>query len=398
MRKGFMKLAALGFVGALALSMTACQSKTGTNTSATAKPKESTIAVALYADSGPGPEAAKAYLDSLSDTLNVEFTYAVLSMTDESANITKVQELIASGADGIICTMDLGTEAILQECEAAGVYLAGYLCDYEMSYNANYDNVFLHDYFLGTVSDGPCGDDLNVGYVAFDVLMEYNETHPDAPIQHISLATWPSWAYPGQLIYVQQLTESIEEFNQTAEKPITIDPLNEETDVLQFTNLDSTYFTKHEGIDAIVSFAAGDFLYPTMVSSGVDTTIKLFAVGYDGVEGANFGSSGTGTYQMETQSAVEALNYPLVLLLNKLNGKEFADMPENAERVSSSIYVINSDEDMEAFKGSLYVTGKAEDAQYTAADVLNMTAFGNPNATYKDLVDMLSHMTIDDIK
>ena len=76
---------------------------------ATAQPKKASIGVALYSDTGPAPTATKAYLESLSDVLNCEFKYTVLTQTDEAANLTKIQELIASGVDGIICTMDMGT-------------------------------------------------------------------------------------------------------------------------------------------------------------------------------------------------------------------------------------------------------------------------------------------------
>ena len=116
--------------------------------------KKTSIGVALYSDTGPAPTATKAYLESMSDALNCTFKYTLLTQTDEAANLTKIQELIASGVDGIICTMDLGTPAILNECEAAGVYLAGFLSDYDTSFNTNFDGVFKHPNFLGTVADG----------------------------------------------------------------------------------------------------------------------------------------------------------------------------------------------------------------------------------------------------
>lgn len=120
--------------------------------------------MALYSDSGNAVVATKAYLASLEEKLNVTFAYTVLSQNDEAVNITKIQELIAAGCDGIICTMDLSMEAILAECEAANVYLAGYLCDYDTSFRNNYDKVFKHPYFLGTVADGGCGNDVKRGY------------------------------------------------------------------------------------------------------------------------------------------------------------------------------------------------------------------------------------------
>ncbi|MCR5138100.1 MAG: hypothetical protein K6C12_13620, partial [Oscillospiraceae bacterium] len=60
--------------------------------------------------------------------------------------------------------------------------------------------------------------------------------------------------------------------------------------------------------------------------------------------------------------------------------------------------VINSDEDLELFKNSIYLSFKPEDAFLTPEDVVALTAYNNPDATYAGLVDVLSHMSIDDIK
>lgn len=362
--------------------------------------KKSKIGVALYHDSGYYTENVRTYLGELGKAMNVEFIYTVLTQTDEAINLTKIQELIAAGAEGIILTLDMGTPTILAECASANVYVAGFLCDFNTSYNTNYDAVFKNPTFLGTAADGPCGDDLRAGYDFFDSLMEYNERHADAPLQHVSMVTFPAWAFPVQQIFVQQFTEKIEEYNKTAEKPITLDPLNEAVDVLPFVPLDSTYFAKHEGIDAIFCFADGfTFVYPTMVSSNINGNIKLFCAGYGDGSNENFGSKGNGTFQQEVVSAIEAVIYPVVLLVNKLNGVSFADQPADAERRSCFSMIINSDEDMDAFVNhSFYITGKMENALYSPEQVVNMTAVANPNASYADLVSILSHMTMDDIK
>lgn len=369
----------------------------GCLTTVSAEPKHAKIGVAFYQDTGYAVTATKAYLESLSEALNVEFTYAVLTQTDESANLSTIQSLIASGVDGIICTMDLGTNAIIEECELAGVYLAGYLCDYETSFKQNYDGVFKNEYFLGTAIDGQDPDDTTIGTTMFNSLIEYN-ARAEKPLTHVAMAIFPTWAFPSQLTGAQQFMAAVEEYNKTAETPITVDALDEEVDVLMFSPLNTTYFSKHAGIDAIVSFAAGtSFVYPVMVQAGVDKDIKLFTTGFEGGEENNFGTVGTQTFQQNMVSAVESITYPLVLLLNKINGVEFADMPEDAERVSTSQFCINSDEDLAAFMGSIYYTGSADNAMYTPEEVLNMTAFGNPDATYAGLRDMLAHMTIEDL-
>ena len=381
------KIMALALTGALAASSVSV-------VSVSAEPKKATIGVCFYQDTGKAPNATKAFLESLADTLNVEFKYGTFTQTDEAANLTKVQELIASGVDGIIGTMDLGTQSILSECEAAGIYYAGYLCDFDTSYTTAYDDVFGNSNFLGTVVDGHAPDDVNIGDQFFDSLIEYNERNADAPLTHVSMAVFPVWAFPAQTTAAEQFVADVEEYNKTAETPITVDPLDEEVDVLNFAPLDSTYFSKHPDTQAIMSFAAGtSFVYPTMVSAGVDSDIKLFTTGADGGEETNFGSAGTQTYQQIAFTGAESIVYPLVLMLNKINDTEFADMPEKAERISTELYIVNSDEDMELYVNSLYNTADAANAAYTPEDVLNMTAFGNPDATYAGLVEAVETLT-----
>ena len=381
------KIMALALTGALAASSVSV-------VSVSAEPKKATIGVCFYQDTGKAPNATKAFLESLADTLNVEFKYGTFTQTDEAANLTKVQELIASGVDGIIGTMDLGTQSILSECEAAGIYYAGYLCDFDTSYTTAYDDVFGNSNFLGTVVDGHAPDDVNIGDQFFDSLIEYNERNADAPLTHVSMAVFPVWAFPAQTTAAEQFVADVEEYNKTAETPITVDPLDEEVDVLNFAPLDSTYFSKHPDTQAIMSFAAGtSFVYPTMVSAGVDSDIKLFTTGADGGEETNFGSAGTQTYQQIAFTGAESIVYPLVIMLNKINDTEFADMPEKAERISTELYIVNSDEDMELYVNSLYNTADAANAAYTPEDVLNMTAFGNPDATYAGLVEAVQTLT-----
>lgn len=382
--KKLMALAVAGTMTASSLSMV----------SVSAEPKKVTIGVCFYQDTGKAVDATKAFLESLSDTLNVEFKYGTFTQTDEAANLTKVQELIASGVDGIIGTMDLGTPSILSECDAAGIYYGGYLCDFDTSYTSAYDDVFGNPNFVGTVTDGHNPDDVCIGTQCFDSLIEYNERNADNPITHVSLAIFPAWAFPAQAMGADQFIAAVDEYNKTAETPITVDPLDEEVDVLNFAPLDSTYFSKHPDTQAIISLAAGtSFVYPTMVSAGVDSDIKLFTTGYEGGEENNFGSAGNQTYQQVVVTGAETIVYPLVLMLNKINETEFADMPEKAERISTEQYIVNSDEDMELFVNSLYTTADVSAAAYTPEDVLNMTAFGNPDATYADLVSAVQCLT-----
>lgn len=401
--KSMKKILALLLALSMVLALAACgnaspapAASSGDGAAAPAATKHVKIGVGLYQDSGAAVTAVKAYLANLESTLNCEFAYTVLSTNDEALNITKVQELIAAGCDGIIITMDAGTEAILQECADAGVYLGGYLCDFDTSFRTNYDKVFKNEYFVGTVADGGCADEARRGYDFFDSVVEYNERTPDAPIRHVAMTVFPAFAFPYQQSFAAQFVEKVEEYNAAnPDKAIEVDPLNEETDILMFRPLDSTYFNKHPNIDAIVSICSGSFVYPTMVSAGVADTMKLFAAGYNDGDEAVFGSKGA--YQMEVISGVEAITYPLVLLLNKINGVQFPDQPAEAERRGVDVIIINSDEDLEVFKNSIYLDFNPEHAFFTPEQVASLLAYNNPDATYAGLVDILDHMAIEDI-
>lgn len=403
MKKRLQRIGSLALAGALTLSLTACGG--GSDNAAQggeeggADFKEAKIAVALYDDASESAKNQMAYLEYLGDALNMDLTFTVFSQTDEAANVATVQQLISSGVDGILGTMDLGTTAIIDECEAAGVYYGGFLCDFDTSYTTAHDEVFGSDIFIGTVSDGPTTDDPIAGQWYADSLVEYNEAHPDAPLTHVSMALFPQWAYPIQTSIAEKFQEAIDEYNATAEVPITVDPLDEEVDVLEFAPIDSTYFSKHPDIQAIMSVAAGmQFVYPTMVSAGVDDEIKLFTSDFTSPMMDNFGSNGTQTFQMAMVTPIEATAYPMVLMANAINGVEFSDMPETAERISSSKFLVNSDEDMEKFSKNIYVTGNTDDALLSAEDVVNLTAVANPDATYAGLVETIQGMTIDSLE
>lgn len=424
MKKKFLKLSALMMVVIMVLSMTACGSSTpkdGTEATGSTSPKDETeasgstspkdgteasadfkkakIAVALYEDSTEFSKGMQNYISYLGEAMNAEITFALFSQQDEAANVTTAQQLISSGVDGIIGTTDVGTASIVKECEAAGVYYASYLCDLNTSYNNAYEDVFGSDMFLGAVSDGPCADKTTMADIYFDSLIGYNEAHPDAQLTHVSMTIFPIWAFPVQTACAQKFVELVDEYNKTAETPITVDPLDEAVDVLQFAPLDSTYFSKHADIDAIISFADGGvFVYPTMIAAGVDSKIKLFTAGFSKENTVNFGSNGTQTFQQEMGAPIEAVAYPLVLMVNKLNDAQFSDMPKEAERVDSSLLVANSDETIEKMMKSLYATGKSEDAFLTAEDVANLTAVANPDATYAGLVKTIQGLNLDMVK
>ena len=192
------KMVALGLAAVMSVSLLAgCGSSSDSDSASTdgtegtkVETKHHKIGVGLYTDQGQSVEAIHAYLDGIQDVIDCEFQYVTLSTYDEATNLSLVQDLISSGCEGIIMTADMGTNSILAECESAGVYTAGFLCDFNQSYATAHDEVFGNEYFLGTVCDG------------YAVPTKYGEMVAEkvaeAGYKNIGVLTFPSWAYPNR--------------------------------------------------------------------------------------------------------------------------------------------------------------------------------------------------------
>lgn len=366
--------------------------QTGENidNSGTVEVKEHKIGIGLYTDSGKSVEALKAFLDGISETVGCEFVYTTLSTYDEATNISSIQNLISSGCEGIILTADMGTQAIVEECQAAGVYMAGYLCDYNTSYTTAYDAVFGNEYFLGTVCDGLDDPSPYGTMVAEDVI--------EKGYKNIGVITFPSYAYPKQANVDAAFREKIQEYNDSASEADQITVAD--TIELNFTALEDTYLSENPDLDCIFSIAAGaGNVYLVLVANN-KTDIKLYTTGFEGTDDAdNFGSNGNQCYQGIMFSTPEAIVYPLCLIIDQLNGITYSDLPEEAEVVSCSPMIILSDEDLaKVEESSIYYTASYDDAFLTGEDVVNLCASYNPDATYANLVDTINHMGVEDLQ
>lgn len=380
MKKAFHKIIssvlALGIVAGL-VSMTGCSN---------GGDKTVKIGIGLYQDQGPAVTATREFLSGISEELNCEFTYVTLSQTDEAANKTAAQQLISSGCKGLILTMDSATEAILEECKKAGVYVGGYLSDYEQSF----DKIKDHPNFVGTVVDGRYSGTAWGEEIAERII---NEGY-----KNIGMIKFPSFAFPHQNEMDSAFRAKIEEYNKTAsdDKKITVQA---QTTELMFQPLSADYFSANPNIDAIFGMCAGvDFIYPTLVQNN-KTNIKLYTAGFsvdDSVLG-NFGTSGNGCFQELVFSNVEAITYPLVMLLNKIDGQEFSDNPSEAQRVDSSQIRITNNEELNTVKEkSMYYTGKFEDSFLTASDVSALLA--KNGGTHAKLVETVQSMAMEDLE
>ena len=380
MKKTLRKIISIVLTAGMALS---CAALAGCGGGSGAKVK---IGIGLYQDQGPAVTATREFLKGISEELNCEFTYVTLSQTDEAANKTAAQQLISSGCKGLILTMDSATEAILEECEKAGVYLGGYLADYETSFDKVKDN----PNFVGTVVDGR--------YSGTEWGEEIAERIINDGYKNIGMIKFPSFAFPHQNEMDAAFRAKIEEYNKTAadSEKITVQA---ETTELMFQPLSADYFSANPNIDAIYGMCAGvDFIYPTLTQNN-KTNIKLYTAGFSVDDSVlnNFGTSGNGCFQELVFSNVEAITYPLVMLLNKIEGKEFEDAPSEAQRVDSSQIRITNNEELDTVKEkSMYYTGKFENSFLTASEVSELLA--KNGGTHENLVKAVQSMSMEDLK
>lgn len=340
------------------------------------------IGIIGYQESGEPVTAINNFMTELSKATGLEYIYVCGSSYDEQTNLTHAQNLISSGCNGIIMCMDSAMPSIVEECQMAEVYLGGFLCDMERSMETLVQN----PYFVGTVCDGTYNNAC-YGHRAAELVIADGK-------KNIGMLTSSYRYYPHKKEAVEAFQQDIEAYNATAADAdkITVAEVEE----LAFKPVDATYFANHPGMDAIVSFAAGTFVYPTMIAENRQD-LRLYAVGFES-EDSFLDNMRAGVCGMQTYGNTEAVVYPLVLLINAIQGNRYADQPELAERQDSSVVFVSTSEEIDAvMTKSFYLNPVIENSFLSVEDVKNMILSYNPNATYADLTGFLTHMGIEDI-
>ena len=338
------------------------------------------IGILGYQQSGEPVTAINNFMNAMHDATGIEFIYVCGSSYDEQTNLTQVQNMLSSGCNGIIMCMDTAMEAVIEECEMAEVFVGGFLCDFERSM----DMLKTHSNFVGTVCDGPYDNTVYGTEMAAKVIADGRRS--------VGLLTSPYRYYPHKQEAVEAFVKAIDDYNATAEEKIAVSEVEE----LAFRALDATYFANHPDIDCIVSFSAGTFVYPTMISEG-RTDLCMYAVGFESEE-AFLDNMRKGVCGLQTYSNEEAVIYPLVLLINAIQGNRYADQPAEAERVDSSVVFVSTPEEIDAvMTKSFYLNPVFENSFLTTDQIKDLILSYNPNATYADLVAPLTRMGIEDI-
>ena len=133
----------------------------------------------------------------------------------------------------------------------------------------------------------------------------------------------------------------------------------------------------------------------------------MWCTGFDNADALinNFGTKGNGTYQGCRTAPIECIGMPLVQILDKLNGKSYADKEgaiqgfgplddtnkfkyKGLQLKSSPTIVILNDEEMDAYLNhNVYGTGKGEDSVIDAEFLKQYMVTYNENATYEALCE-----------
>jgi hypothetical protein len=174
--------------------------------------------------------------------------------------------------------------------------------------------------------------------------------------------------------------------------------------------LESKYFESNENLQLLISTLAYTFINPGLDSANKLTSMKVWTTGYDTQPALidNFGTKGNKTYQGVRTAPIECVAMPLIEILDKINGKSFADkeaaMAEFAQitdqnkfklknlqiKPSSTIVIIN-DEQMDAYLNhNVYGTAKGADSMIDAAALKQLMVTYNPNATFEGLLKAFS--------
>lgn len=339
-----------------------------------------TIGIVGYLDSGTAYNAYKAFYNEVSKATGIKFKYVKGNSYDESANVTAVQNLISSGVNGIIMCMDSAMPSIVNEAQSAGVYVAGFLTGFDKSINTIKNN----KYFLGTVRDGYADGSILGNKIADLVIKNKNK--------NVGVITFPKIYFPVHGQADKAFRAKITQYNDksAAKDKITM----YDTEELSFKPLDPTYFKKYPKLDAIVGLSSG-FVYPTMVSANVKN-VTLYSNGYDNT--ASFKNAfKKGIVRMQTCSNVEAMIYPISLIVNAIKGIQFADKPTSEAVDTNTVFITNPYDENIFENEAIYYTGNAKHSLLSEDDIRSLIKATNPNATYKNLVKTIQSWTIEDL-
>jgi hypothetical protein len=366
-------------------------------TTVTSPPVGGTIMLLSNQSAGPQYDFNVAYLAMCCEKLGYKSTVVFGdTFNDPNANLESVKNGMTDDVVGLIMMQDGGVINIMQEFP--DLYVAGFCCDLASVYSeggasAEAKNL---DHFLGAIADGRVSG-VDTGADMFSLVQEKG-------YKKLATVAFPAFAYPQLVAADAAFRGLVADYNATAAEADKIE-VRGECEILQFQPLGDAYFLEpsHQDLDAIVGFCAGVmFIYPTMknaIDAGtISADTKLITGGFDTDESILADVGGDGVIQAIYASAPEALIYPVALIDNAIQGKQYPDFTPAV--VDAPLFIMDSTEDVQ---NVIDFTGiKAADMSKLQLPWEKMQTYFvrfNPSATYSDLMDLMKSdaLTVDGI-
>jgi len=356
------------------------------DTSANANADGGKILLLTSSSSGAIYDFNLAYMDMWTKELG--YTYEVVygdGSNDPAGNLQAVKNAMTKDVVGLIVMQDGGISNILDEFP--DLYVVGIASDMASVYGAEgaSASAATNERFLGTVAGG-YAKGVDIGEMYFEKVIEKG-------YKKIAIAMFPGFAYPQYTIADETIRSEVSKYNETADEPITI--VGDEGTVLMFKPMDESFFNEPENqdLDAIIGLCAGQqFIYPTLVSAignGLaNPETKLLTSGFQNDQ-TLIDDVGTGIVQALYLPNYEEIFFPIAMLDNAIQGKQYADFTQS--EVLDGVYVrITSDEIMKNIE---------ENSPFLDADMSKLSVSlevgkqfltrYNPDATYAELREFM---------
>lgn len=324
------------------------------------------IGVMLYNYTDIQGQEIKSYGSYLEENFNVKFNYATVGSSEED-HIKGLENLLASGVDGVISGYDTALEQSVSLAEEAGVYYSVALGDV--------DGSIASDYFVGGIKqfgDNPA-----------DLGALYAEQAYRAGARNIGVTSFPEFAFLDAPAIISGLTEKMKELD--VDHQVTIYP----TEYHSFAPENASdavtkIISEHPKVDTIFGLGSGmDFVYPAILNSS-SPGIHLLALGYNnstssGLASGNVLMAGTNNY---TQIVANAF----AQLYDRIHGKVYSDWQPNG-RVN---YVtLSSVEETDNFNKYVIPSDKSK-GSVTADELKQVMLSFNESATWESLQALTS--------
>lgn len=298
------------------------------------------ILVGVQQTRGNNYEAMCKFLDALKPELNFTYDIQLMDRSDNN-NVIVLENAILKGVSGIITMTEMAasaTQGIIKLCEEEGVYYAGYMSDFWKTYsddNLSGKKPKDSQYCLGSVSDGELDSESTAKWL-FEAVKK-------SKYRKIVLTRAPEYAYPSSIEASVVFKGLVDEYNKTAEAGDKFELWTEgvtngaayQLDYGLPTSFASTVTAWQKwGGESLalvgLNYCAGSIMG---ISSYNDQKFPIFNAGWDDDVAKEFGDLTDTSKPVKAlcQTPCETIIYPLVRMLNAINGTPYSDEPTKPE-------------------------------------------------------------------